>query len=73
MKKLSRDEMKKVMGGSYPPICAFVCCQWPEGQGCRTGWEAVISTTTCDIAVTQAQCFNGRVTSCGCGVGPGNA
>ena len=46
MKKLTRDEMKKVIGGLIAPVdggCAGAACS----AGCGTGCECPVACTRC--------------------------
>lgn len=51
MKKLSRNEMKKVMGGSAPKESCFKCCK-----------NGVCSA--CSWSYTGAECEIGTLTAC---------
>ena len=67
MKKLSRDEMKKVMGGFAPPEgCVAVCCSG-GGGGCEGGYgQATFYAANCEDASAFCSNSGGSVVSCVC-------
>ena len=71
MKHLSRDEMKKVMGGDVPQTgCTLKCCFTPLVGGlCHVGHVAQFNVESCEGA-GNASCAGGFYMACWCFGGP---
>lgn len=72
MKKLSRVEMKKVMGGYPQPSegCYMKCCLTPLVDGiCHAGHVGQFPVESCEGA-GDASCGGGFYMACWCFVGP---
>ncbi len=69
MKKLSRDEMKKVMGGYVSEVgCVAVCCSG-GGGGCEGAGSATFYAANCEDASAFCSNSGGSMSSCRCRVG----
>ena len=72
MKKLSREQMKKVMGGNYQQICIATCCIVRLSNGDCAATPLTFSTSSCEAA---AESCPGESTTgsleCSCSNGPG--
>lgn len=75
MKKLSRNSLKRIMGGNEQQHgCYMACCQYWEEGACRNGWAIQVAVSSCDPAVTNSLCLASsplnHVMGCSCFGGP---
>ncbi|MEP7237505.1 MAG: hypothetical protein ABI685_06565 [Ferruginibacter sp.] len=69
MKHLSRDEMKKVMGGNAPQTGCYLHCCFLQEDPCQWGHLAIFPIDSCEGA-GNSTCMGGFFVKCNCWTGP---